>query len=256
MDSRSHRRTLCISIIVAAFVALTSYTGVTGLGADTTAPSTDISYSGSAGSNGWSISSVSVTLHASDGTSGTGVNYTLYNLEGAGWQNYTAQITISGDGIRTLQYYSVDMENNTEATRNITIKIDATNPKIDLEQSSGGVYGSSDVRITWTSSDAMSGLDYFEVYSDGTLFDVLDNATRIEHVTNLIDGWHNVTLRAYDKAGNSADSVLSFRVWANQGNPNESTDLIIIAAAIAASAAVISFFAIRRYRMGEPPENS
>jgi len=259
MDSRLERRTTrasTASIAIIALAALLATAGVFGSGADTTPPETGIYIAGSEGSNGWNISSVGVTLQASDESGGSGVNYTQYKLGGAGWQNYTGDITVSGDGVRILEYYSVDLANNTEATKNVTIKIDATNPKLTLEQSSGGVYGSSDVRLTWTSSDATSGIDYFEVYSDGALFDVLDNATRVEHVTNLVDGWHNVTLRAYDMAGNSVNSTVSFRVWANQGNPNEPTDFTIIAAAIIASAAAASFLVIRRLRKRKPPENS
>jgi len=259
MDSRLGRgtaRASVASIAIIALATLLSTTGVFGSGADTTPPVTEISLAGSQGSNGWNISSVSVTLQASDESGGSGINFTQYKLGGAGWQNYTSQITVSGDGVRVLQYYSVDLANNTEATKNITIKIDATNPKLTLEQYNGGVYGSSDVRLTWTSSDATSGLDYFEVYSDGALFDVLDNTTRVEHVTNLVDGWHNETLRAYDMAGNSVNSTVSFRVWANQGNPNESSDFTIIAAAIIASAAAASFLVIRRLRKRKPPENS
>ena len=257
MDSRLEQRSLRVSaasIAIITLAALLATTGVVGSGADTTPPVTEISLAGSEGANGWNISSVGVTLQASDESGGSGVNYTQYKLGGAGWQNYTGDITVSGDGVRVLEYYSVDLANNTEATKNIAIKIDATNPKLTLEQSSGGVYGSSDVRLTWTSSDATSGLDYFEVYSDGALFDVLDNTTRIEHVTNLVDGWHNVTLRAYDMAGNSVNSTVGFRVWANQGNPNESTDIMILAAAIIASALVASFFVIRRRRRRKPPE--
>jgi len=257
MESRSDRnilRALAASIAIITLAALLASTGVVGSGADTTPPVTEISLAGSEGANGWNISSVGVTLQASDESGGSGVNYTRYKLGGAGWQNYTGDITVSGDGVRILEYYSVDLANNTEATKNIAIKIDATNPELALEQASGGVYGSSDVRLTWTSSDATSGLDYFEVYSDGALFDVIDNTTRVEHVTNLVDGWHNVTLRAYDMAGNSVDSIVSFRVWANQGNPNEPTDFTIIAAAIIASAAAASFLVIRRLRKGKPPE--
>jgi len=206
--------------------------------ADTTPPTTEAQLSGSSGSNGWNVSSVSVTLQASD--SDSGVNYTTYNLSGAGWQNYTGDITVTGDGVHLLQYCSVDLANNTEATKNVTIKIDATDPAISLEQADGSVFGSSSVRITWTGSDTTSGIDYFEVYSDGALFDVIDNATRIDHITNLVDGWHNVTVRAYDMAGNYAEDKVNFRVWANQGASQETNILGAVLLIIAVVALILA----------------
>lgn len=211
-------------------------------GADTTAPETTAVLSGTEGSNGWNTSWVNVTLQAEDEVGGSGLNWTYYSLDGSALQAYQTHIQVSGDGSHLLLYHSVDKADNAEATKNLTVKIDRTPPLVKIEQPSGSVFGSSDVRMTWTSSDATSGLDYFEVLSDGALFDLLDNATRIDHVTNLADGRHNITLRAHDKAGNTADSVLSFRVFANQGNPAQETELtfvvIIIIAAFGAVAAV------------------
>lgn len=235
--------------ISAAVLAIASALLASGVcsAADTTPPTTAAQLSGSSGSNGWNVSSVSVTLQASD--SDSGINYTKYNLGGAGWLNYTGDIAVTGDGTHVLQYYSVDIANNTEATKNVTIKIDATDPAISIEQTDGSVFGSSSVRITWTSSDAASGVDYFEVYSDGALFDALDNTTRVDHVTNLIDGWHNVTVRAYDMAGNFAEDKVSFRVWANQGTTQETN----IFAAILLVIAVIALLIIIRWLINRKP---
>jgi hypothetical protein len=58
------------------------------------------------------VSNVTVTLTATD--NGSGVRYTKYNLDEAGWTTYTAPFIVSEDGTHTLLFYSVDRNGNTE----------------------------------------------------------------------------------------------------------------------------------------------
>jgi len=212
---------------------------------DANPPTTTALYSGSTGSNGWNTSSVNLTLSASDDDSG--VNYTSYDLDGTGWRNYTGKITISSDGLHTVQYHSVDLANNTEATKNLSIRIDKTAPSIDIEQTNGSMYGTGSVRISWTAYDATSGLDYFEVFSDGALFDHLDNSTREDRVTNLAGGWHNVTVRAHDLAGNIRDQRLTFQVFGGAGDSGISNDIaIVLVIAIVVVATAVAIVLLRR----------
>lgn len=220
---------------------------------DANPPSTTALYSGSTGSNGWNTSSVNLTLSASDDSSG--VNYTSYNLDGAGWKNYTGKITISSDGLHTMKYYSVDLANNSEAEKNLTIKIDKVAPSISIKQTNGSMFGTGSVNIDWTASDATSGLDYFEVFSDGALFDILDNRTREDNVTNLAGGWHNVTIRAHDIAGNVRDRTLSFRVFSGAEDSGISSEIaIILVIVIAVIATVVAIILLRRKTRPPEPE--
>jgi len=93
---------------------------------DTVAPATSMSASGTAGSAGWYLSSVFVTLTPSDATSG--VNVTSYRVDGGSWQTYAAPFIVSGDGSHTLEYYSVDGAGLTETAISTTLNLDGTRP--------------------------------------------------------------------------------------------------------------------------------
>jgi hypothetical protein len=58
--------------------------------ADTIAPTTTIGVSGTAGSNGWFRTNVTITLSASDNQGGSGVSYVEYNLNNGPFQRYSA----------------------------------------------------------------------------------------------------------------------------------------------------------------------
>jgi len=71
--------------------------------------------------NGWYISDVTITLTATDDTSG--VACTKYNVDGAGWTDYTAPFKATTDGEHTVQYHSVDKAGNTEETKSVIFGI-------------------------------------------------------------------------------------------------------------------------------------
>ncbi|MFJ1707867.1 OmpL47-type beta-barrel domain-containing protein [Kitasatospora sp. NPDC088346] len=72
---------------------------------------------------------VTVTLTATDDISG--VARTEYNLDGAGWREYTGPVRVGGDGEHTLLYRSVDHSQNLEETRSLTIRIDCDGGRHD-----------------------------------------------------------------------------------------------------------------------------
>ena len=69
----------------------------------------------------WHDSSVTATFTATDGT-GIGVDHTEYSLDGAAYQRGT-QVVVSGGGVHTLLYRSVDEAANVEAAQTATVKI-------------------------------------------------------------------------------------------------------------------------------------
>ena len=88
---------------------------------DTAAPTTTHTLQGLVGSQGWYVTNVTVTLSASDATSG--VNYTKYKLNTGSWIVYTGSFVVTTDGNYTLYYCSVDFAGNTEATKQVAFKI-------------------------------------------------------------------------------------------------------------------------------------
>lgn len=101
---------------------------------DQTSPTTSISLSGTAGNNGWYTSDVTVSLSATDNTSGVGVHKTEYSLDnGSTWIEYVSPFTITNESAtNTVQYRSIDYVGNVETTNTETIKIDKTPPEAKI----------------------------------------------------------------------------------------------------------------------------
>jgi len=98
---------------------------------DLVVPNTQITTSGTSGSNGWYVSNVTVTLSSSDDNSG--IMSTKYSLDGgATYLNYTAPFIVTQEGISDIKYYSIDNAGNNEAIKNLQIKIDKNIPEFNL----------------------------------------------------------------------------------------------------------------------------
>ncbi|MBU0497488.1 MAG: choice-of-anchor J domain-containing protein [Candidatus Thermoplasmatota archaeon] len=67
------------------------------------------------------IGDVTVTLIATDGESG--VNYTMYDLDGTGFVEYNAPFIVSDIGDHAIEFYSVDNAGNIEDTQSCTFSI-------------------------------------------------------------------------------------------------------------------------------------
>jgi parallel beta-helix repeat protein len=89
---------------------------------------------------------------------------------------------------------------------------DTVSPTIFISSPSPGAWlQAAVVTITWAGSDEGSGLDHYEVSVDGGAFRGVSMATSYSTPT-LSVGSHQVTVRAFDRAGNKADSTITFNV--------------------------------------------
>ncbi|GAH68491.1 unnamed protein product, partial [marine sediment metagenome] len=77
-------------------------TADTSTGLDMVPPVTTIILDGTMGENDWYVSSVTVTLSATDELSG--VESTWYQVDSGNWKIYTKLFTVSGDGHHTIYY--------------------------------------------------------------------------------------------------------------------------------------------------------
>jgi hypothetical protein len=130
---------------------------------DQTPPTTSIAPSGTPGDNDWFVSNVQVTLSAVDGPPGCGVGVkeTEYGFDGSSWTVYSGPFTISDEGETTVYYRSTDNEDNVEATKTQTVKIDKTPPTITgAPTTTPNGYGwyNADVVVHFTASDDVSGI--------------------------------------------------------------------------------------------------
>ncbi|MDG6220340.1 MAG: hypothetical protein QCI38_02690, partial [Candidatus Thermoplasmatota archaeon] len=121
-------------------------------------PVGDKYFIGTASSNGWYLQNVSITLGTyTDATSG--LNRMEYNLNGAGWKNYTGSISVNGAGTHNLLFRPVDNAGNIGAMETVNIRIDLMAPTGSA--SAAGTIGengwyTSPVTITITAADDAS----------------------------------------------------------------------------------------------------
>ncbi len=126
---------------------------------DTTAPRTTGSASGRLGCSGWLVTSPTVTLRATDDISG--VRETLVSVDGGFSTAYAGPFGL-GDGEHTVDYYSSDHSGNVEASRALTVKVDAAAPSTDAS-APGAIVGGSffarpDAVVSLSASDSASGV--------------------------------------------------------------------------------------------------
>ena len=161
-------------------------------------PRTSATLAGCEGLAGWfTCPNVTLILVASDENSG--VASTVYRMDQGAWQNYSAPFSVAGDGVHSVDFYSVDLAGNIESVETVSPSIDTVPPTsqaILTGSASDGYWFRSEVTVSFDASDATSGVASIAYRVDsgvwqayGAPFDVLD-------------GMHVVESYATDVAGN------------------------------------------------------
>src|SRR2546425_197987 len=165
---------------------------------DITPPVTTYSASGTGGGSNWYTSAVTVTLSATDDSSGVAVIH--FRTDGGAWQSYAGPFTFQADGSHAIDYYATDYSGNNEALRAATVKIDSTAPSSTVAlagtQAVDGSYISS-VDVTLASTDATSGIQSSEYRVDGGAW---RSYTSVFPVSG--NGTHTIEYHATDVASN------------------------------------------------------
>lgn len=99
---------------------------------DTTAPITTAFLSGNQGQPNWFRSDAQVILEAQDNEGGLGVDYTLYKINNEDWQQYSSPLTFTSEGTHTIQFYSVDKDENIEGIKSVIFTLDKTPPEAQI----------------------------------------------------------------------------------------------------------------------------
>jgi len=166
-------------------------------------PITVAELSGTAGNGVWFVSAVIITLNATDDWSG--INWTYYAIDGGSWQQYSTPFEIVDDGNHTLDFYSQDLDDNTETERSIEIKIDTDE---DAERCNCTVSGTIDdnnwyispINITLSASDSISGVNWIKSRIQGEEWQLYSGSFWIEK-----DGIHTLEFNFQDIAGNEKE---------------------------------------------------
>jgi PKD repeat protein len=199
-------------------------------------PVTTVTLGGTIGAHNWYVTSATLNLSAIDDVSG--VNETKYRLNGGTWHDYTGNVVLSNDGTTLVEYYSTDFGGFVETVKSVTVKIDKTDPTLTINQTSGFEATVDHVVISWTGSDATSGIDHFEVSIDGGAFTSVGKA--ISHnFQGLADGTHNVTVKAIDLAGNRITQTIQFTIDTSVSGGGISGDLMLYGGIVAIIVVVV-----------------
>ena len=174
---------------------------------DSTPPATAYQIEGSQGQNGWYTSPLTIKLVATDNVAGVAATY--YQVNSGAWQT-GSQLPLSGDGLYTLLFYSVDAAGNTETGFPIQLKLDTAAPGLPtaVETAPTGWSRVNRFSVQWANPTDLSGLAgvYYRLDSapssntDGT-FSPLTN--RLDGLIVPSEGVHPFYLWLRDNAGNA-----------------------------------------------------
>lgn len=189
---------------------------------DTTPPVTNVTLNGTLGKRGWYRGTVTATLNATDALSGVAeIEYAVD--DGGDWETYDGGVTVSGTGNHTLQFRATDVAGNQEATKNISIKIDSTDPSATLDTPESGslymfgrqllptLFGNTviigDLTASVTATDNHSGVYKVFFYLDEEL---LWEDYNVPYQVTLPNEFplasRGISAVAYDAAGNIAET--------------------------------------------------
>ncbi|TLZ94983.1 MAG: hypothetical protein E6J98_02340 [Methanobacteriota archaeon] len=202
--------------------------------------------------------SVIVTWTAGDATSG--IDHYLVSLDGGSAQTVVGTATSytfagTSDGAHTILVTAVDRAGNTHPA-SVTVTVDATNPSVSIVgPAAGAVISAASATVTWTASDAASGIDHIEIRVDGGAAQTLSADATSQTLSGLSDGTHTVNVTVVDRAGNAVSSTVSFRTDTSILSPSgplgifgpTSIILLVVAAIIAA------ILIVRRRRRPKAP---
>ena len=174
---------------------------------DTTAPALDIVSPADGAYN--NTGNVTVQWAASDNV---GIAYYNVSIDNAAWT------TVSGtsyefigldDGDHTVLVQAYDLAGNFNETT-VAFVVDTTAPTLTITSPANGSYNNTgNVTVQWAASDNV-GIAYYNVSIDNAAWTTVSGTSQV--FNGLENGNHTVMVQAYDLAGNSNETTVSFMV--------------------------------------------
>lgn len=149
----------------------------------------------------WATPGQLITLSASDNQ--LGVADTRYSLDGQSYRS-GSEVRISGDGVHTLRYYSMDKAGNREIENAVEVKIDGRAPTVTWQGVADDQTYLDQAVPTIQASDEGSGVSIVELLLDGHSW---TSGTPVSD-----RGTHTLQAVAIDRAGNRTIAEIRFKV--------------------------------------------
>ncbi len=169
---------------------------------DTENPTTVISGNSSL----WQNNDFTVTFNGIDYLSG--INFTEYN-SGSGWTQVIGNnLTITQEGEYNISFRSHDLTGNIENNKTFLVKLDKTEPVLNITSPSNSTHQSSNLTFTYNTSDSISGVNTSTcMYTINGSWNQCNN-----YIDNLEDGTHTLTVNISDNANNTKTQSITFTV--------------------------------------------
>lgn len=191
-------------------------TVVLNLKLDSLPPTTEAQLTPAAAPSGYYTAPVNIQLTAQDGPADTasGVSATWLRVNDGPWQPITG-LTLTADGIYTINYFSFDLAGNVEISHSLTISLDASAPSAAIAPTVEPADWSANNRFTlrWQNPADLSGITGAYVWigagppgpGDGIYYPLPDPQAQSAEIAGLAapgEGEWPVWLWLVDGAGN------------------------------------------------------
>ncbi|HBG08219.1 MAG: hypothetical protein A2075_13330 [Geobacteraceae bacterium GWC2_58_44] len=186
---------------------------------DTSAPSTEITLSGSKGGDGWYYTPVSATLSATDSPNGSGVARIEYSFDNVTWLLYDSPVVVAEDGRKTLYFRGTDGAGNRETP--------AKSKEIPVNKS--GLVGQwhldndwSDASLFGNEATPYNGAKFgaaAKIGASGGSFDGVDDGVKIADAA-VFQAMQKISVEAWIKperiaAAGTRQTIVSFKEGSN-----------------------------------------
>jgi subtilisin family serine protease len=205
---------------VDAYAALKMASGVSPPPPDTNPPSVKITYP----SDGDTVSgAITVKVDASDGSGVSKVelykNGVLFAVDSEAPYEFYWDTTADPDGVYVLAAKAYDVAGNCGESSSVSVNVvnakvsDNNPPSVSIVQPLNGSTVSKTIDVVASASDE-SGISRVEFYIDGKLAATVSCEPYVYrwNTRSVKDGWHTLTVKAYDKNGNTADASIKVYV--------------------------------------------
>jgi glucosylceramidase len=203
------------------------------------------------GTDGWWTGPVTVTPSALDNADPAPVVET--SVDGGGWHRGTGGVIVTADGTHTVSARAVDQDGNVSATAKLTVRIDATGPRVTAAlnpaaPTGNGGWWTGPVTVTAAAADDADRAPRLEYRVDGGTWTAYHGGVRVTE-----DGTHTVAFRAVDAAG-AVSATVAHTVRIDTAAPVSNASLNTSRRTVTLRAADdTSGVACLRYRIGKGP---
>ncbi len=155
------------------------------------------------------------------------------------------------DGFHRVDVTAIDKSGNTK-TDSVTITVDTTPPSLRITAPQpDAIVGERSVIVSWTTSDATSGIAYVNVAMDGGPARTIAPNVFSQEFDGLADGPHTFVVTVVDRAGNSATSSVAIQIRPQGSNTADNNSELLVAGSLGAvvgGVALLVAFAVGRRR--------